>query len=202
MNEHPVHQVDKRHLAIDQTVNSIRQIQQSHGISRESLRKIKAELIALSKKKDLFALHEFPPPNATASRNSCLYRLAEDVDHRFALYLNVACGVVDTPAHDHTTWAVVVGIEGHELNHFYRGTPNTVEQVGTEIVSANTGVAMLAEDLHSIHICGATPVINFHMYGLALEQLHNRRYFDAESGNWKHFPAHTDIREARGSKRP
>ena len=47
----------------------------------------------------------------------------------------------------------------------------------------------------SIHISG--PLINFHMYGLALEQLHHREYYKAEEKAWKIFPPHSDIREAR-----
>jgi hypothetical protein len=39
------------------------------------------------------------------------------------------------------------------------------------------------------------------MYGLALEQLAHREYFDAKAGAWKIFPPHSDIREARESVR-
>ena len=92
---------------------------------------------------------------------------------------------------------MVVGIEGDEVNRFYRRSAQGVEQIRTEVVSPGKGVAMLPDDLHSIHIHDTTPVINFHMYGLALEQLHHRRYFDTHSGVWKTFPAHRDIREAR-----
>jgi hypothetical protein len=53
----------------------------------------------------------------------------------------------------------------------------------------------MPEDLHSIHI--GAPLRNFHMYGLALDQLHSREFYKAEEGVWKVFPAHADIREAR-----
>ena len=58
-----------------------------------------------------------------------------------------------------------------------------------------TGVAFMPEDLHSIHI--QAPVLNFHMYGLALEQLLHREYYKAEERAWRVFPPHSDIREAR-----
>jgi hypothetical protein len=67
------------------------------------------------------------------------------------------------------------------------------------VVKQGTGVAFMPEDLHSIHI--EAPLVNFHMYGLALEQLFHREYFDAKSGAWKIFPPHSDIREARESVR-
>lgn len=186
-----------RHLGVQHTVDRIREIQRDRGITRDSLEAVKMELIDLAKRK-VFSLTEFPPPTAGAPRASCLYRLAEGTDHRFALYLNVARGGVDTPAHNHTTWAVIVGIEGEEINHFYRRSNDGVERIRIQVVSPGSGVAMLADDLHSIHIHSPTPVVNFHMYGLGLEQLHERQFFDTDCGSWKTFPAHTDIREARG----
>ena len=56
-------------------------------------------------------------------------------------------------------------------------------------------MAMLPDDLHSIHIRGGG--LNFHLYGLALERLDGRRYFRADDASWQPFPAHPDIREAR-----
>ena len=64
------------------------------------------------------------------------------------------------------------------------------------MVRQGSGVAFLPDDLHSIHIEG--PVLNFHMYGKGLEQLHGREYYKADEKRWKVFPAHSDIRDARG----
>ena len=100
-------------------------------------------------------------------RKSCLYRVSEDPDHRYALYVNSSLGGHGTPAHNHTTWAVIVGITGEELNRFYDRSPE------------------------------GPPRVNFHMYGLALDQLHSREYYQAAESTWKVFPAHGDIREAR-----
>jgi predicted metal-dependent enzyme (double-stranded beta helix superfamily) len=127
---------------------------------------------------------------------SCLYRVAEDADHRFALYVNASLGGHNTPAHNHTTWAVIVGVSGEELNCFYeRAEEGGVREKGRDVVKQGTGVAFMPEDLHSIHI--QAPLVNFHMYGLALEQLHHREYYQAEERAWKVFPPHSDIREAR-----
>jgi len=56
-------------------------------------------------------------------------------------------------------------------------------------------VTFMPEDLHSIHI--DAPLINFHMYGLGLEQLDKRRFYKPQENAWSVFPAHSDIREAR-----
>jgi hypothetical protein len=63
------------------------------------------------------------------------------------------------------------------------------------MVEAGTGVAMLPDDLHSIHIDG--DALNFHCYGLALERLERREYFNTTERRWKHFAATSGIREGR-----
>jgi hypothetical protein len=90
---------------------------------------------------------------------------------------------------------VVVGFEGQELNKFFNRTDDGVEQVDEHMVEAGTGVAMLPEDLHSIHISGTA--LNFHCYGLALERLDEREYYDPVNNTWKIFNNITGIREAR-----
>ena len=49
-----------------------------------------------------------------------MHLLSEDDDHGFALYAVAAHSASKTPPHDHTTWAVVVGVEGAELNRHWR----------------------------------------------------------------------------------
>jgi len=189
----------ERQREIEATVADVRAIEKRDGVTRESLEKIKARLAKLAARKDLFTRADFPPPQAGAGRTSCLYRLSEDADHRFALYANSANGSYGTPAHNHTTWAVIVGIEGDELNRFYdRTAEGGVREKGQAMVRQGSGVAFLPEDLHSIHIDGTT--LNFHMYGLALEQLHRREYYKPKENAWAVFPAHSDIREARAAQ--
>ncbi|MAL78702.1 MAG: cysteine dioxygenase [Sneathiella sp.] len=189
--------VSERQKAVAETVARIREKTEDHEITRPVLEDIREELIALAAKKEYFPITDFPPPEADSKRRSCLYRLSEDADHRFALYLNVADGAVSAPPHDHTTWAVIVGIDGQEENRFYTKTPEGVAEAGRHMVEPGTGIAMLPGDIHTIHIEEGRPVMNFHMYGLALEQLHERKFWNSRTLEWKTFPAHTDIREAR-----
>jgi len=187
-----------RAAAIAETVGRIRAIEADRGIDRDSLEAIRAELMGLAAKTELFPVSDFPLPAPEDPANSCLYRLHEDPDHKLALYLNAGMTSIDTPPHNHTTWAVIVSIRGREHNRFYRRDPaGGVEQTGEFTVEAGRGVAFLPDDLHSIHIHGRVPVLNFHMYGLGLEQLHERQYYDAATAQWRVFPAHRDIRDAR-----
>ena len=185
----------ERRKAIEAAVADIRGIEKREGVTRASLENIKARLIKLAVRSDLFEPKDYPPPEPGQKLRSCLYRLSEDADHRFALYANASLGGYGTPAHNHTTWAVIVGVTGEELNKFYDRAGGGVQEKGRDVVRRGTGVAFLPEDLHSIHI--EAPLLNFHMYGLALEQLHRREFYKEKEARWDVFPAHSDIREAR-----
>jgi len=186
----------ERRREIEKALADVRAIEREHGVTPESLDRIKQRLARLATRQDLFTATDFPPPQSGSKRNSCLYRVAEDPDHRFALYVNSSEGNYGTPAHNHTTWAVIVGVSGEELNRFYDRATDGPREKGSAVVKQGTGVAFMPDDYHSIHI--TAPLINFHMYGLALEQLSRREYYQPEERTWKVFPAHSDIREARG----
>jgi predicted metal-dependent enzyme (double-stranded beta helix superfamily) len=187
----------ERAQEIESTIADVRQIER-RGVTREVLEQIKQRLMRLAKRTDLFTAADFPPPEPGAQRNSCLYRIAEDADHRFALYANSSNGSYATPAHNHTTWAVIVGVSGEELNRFYDRSADGVREKGRYVVKQGTGTAFMPDDLHSIHI--DAPLVNFHMYGLGIDHLPRREYFDTKESAWKIFPPHTDIREARFKK--
>lgn len=182
-----------RKQAVKETVDRIRALEAEQGVTRDSLEAIKAEVMALAAKKELFPVGDFPA-NDQSTRNNVLYRLSEDDDHRFVLYGHVARGKVAAPPHDHTTWAVIAGIEGEELNRIYEHDGDGgVREVRQQVIGEGTAIAFLPDDLHSIHIEDGATVLNFHMYGLGLEQLHGRRYYRPDSHDWKFFPASDSI---------
>ena len=186
-----------RREAILETVERVREIESNCGVTRESLKQVKRVLIQFAMNVDWFTDEEFPPIKTESSETSCFYRLAEDEEtHRFALYVQSARAPVNLPPHNHDTWAVIAGIRGDEVNRFYERTPNGICQTGCYTVRKGTGVAMLPDDIHSIHIADETPVVNFHMYGLGLEYLYNREYFDYQEKKWKIFPVYDNIRDA------
>lgn len=188
----------ERQEAVKAAVDDIRKIEQDAGVTRESLAAMKERLTELASEKALFPKEDFPAPAPEDDRTSYLYRISEDDDHRFALYVQSALGKVEAPPHNHTTWAVIAGIQGDELNRFYDRTEDGgVAGTGEAVVRDGTAVAFLPDDLHSIHVDATEPVINFHMYGLALEQLDKREYYKADDHEWKIFPPHKDIVEAR-----
>jgi predicted metal-dependent enzyme (double-stranded beta helix superfamily) len=181
--------------AVTAAMDDIRKIEVDLGVTREGVQAIRDRLVKLSSHRELFPSADFPAPGSDDEQSSFLYRLAQDSDDRFALYAQSSRGQVETPVHNHTTWAVVVGFDGHEHNRFFERTADGVNQVDDHMVEAGTGVAMLPDDLHSIHIDG--PALNFHCYGLALERLDGREYYNATEDTWKIFKGISGIREGR-----
>ena len=128
------------------------------------------------------------PPPAPGEKGSKRYLLQEDPDGRFALYMLALNPGNDTKPHDHTTWAVVVAVEGQELNKVYRrvddGTQEghaRLEQVREVMVEPGNGIALMPEDIHSIHTAGTHSTRHLHVYGLALERLDERQGFDLDA---------------------
>ncbi len=174
-------------------MDDMRRIEASGPLDRERVAQLRSRLLELVSERELFPAADFPPP---ADKGAHLYRLAQDGDGRFALYVNACKDSTNSPPHNHTTWAVVCGFDGQELNRFYRRTADgTPQETHQEVVEAGTGVAMLPEDLHSIHISGGG--MNFHMYGLALDLLDGREFFSERDRTWKKMAAMSTIVEAR-----
>ena len=190
----------ERCRAVEAAVADIRAIEREHGVTRDGLNRMKQRLLDLAGHANLFPTEDFPPPEGDVDFPANIYRIAEDDDHRFALYVQSACGALDTPAHNHTTWAVIAGIRGDELNRFYKRTADGgVAETGRQFVRQGTAVAFLPDELHSIHVEGDDRVVNFHMYGLALDCLHTREYYRADDRSWRNFPAQQNIIDARGA---
>ena len=189
---------EERQRAIAETVARVREIESEQGVNPTSLEAIKSELTKLAARTELFPIEDFPPPEQAAGNPSCLYLLSEDDDHRFALYANSTDRRYVNAPHNHTTWAVIVGVRGEEPNRLYKRTDDGgVEETGMTVVKQGSGVAFMPDELHSLDIPGGAPMLNFHMYGLAIPQLVKREYYNAREHSWHYYPPHTDIRDAR-----
>ncbi len=185
----------ERDRAVAAAMDDIRHIEARLGVTRQGVEAIRDRLVELASNRELFPLDDFPAPTADDDESSFMYRIAQDDDDRFALYAQATGTGTSTPVHNHETWAVVVGFDGQELNRFYERTEDGVAQIGMHMVEAGTGVAMLPDDLHAIEIQGAS--LNFHCYGLALERLADRVYFNETERRWKSFASVSGIREGR-----
>ena len=177
-----------RATAVAAAMDRVKGIEREQGVTRTSLDAIKEELLHLAGNEALFPAAEFPPPPA-GEKGSKRYLLQEDPDGRFAIYMLALNPGNSTKPHDHTTWAVVTGIEGQELNKVYRRVDDggaegraTLELVREVMVEPGAGIALMPEDIHSIHTVGTSSTRHLHCYGLALERLDERQGFDLEAG--------------------
>jgi len=177
-----------RSAAVSVAMDRVKAIERSQGVTRPALEAIMAEMMTLAEQQQLFPAAEFPPPPA-GEKGSKRYLMQEDPDGRFALYLLALNPGNATKPHDHTTWAVVTAVEGQELNRVYRRTDDgavpgqaRLEMVREVMVEPGRGIALMPDDIHSIHTTGSTTTRHLHVYGLALERLNRRQGFDPEAG--------------------
>lgn len=154
-------------------------------------------LAELAEQRDLFSLDAFAPPSA-AGALSTRYALHEDPDGRHALYVNALLPGKTSVPHNHGTWAVIVAIEGEEINRVYRrkagadGAEGAIELDREFAVRPGQPALYGPDDIHSIHVHADRPALLFHLYGRALETLTERLAFDLETGqsypyNEKHY---------------
>ncbi len=177
-----------RQAAVAAAVDRIRTIEREQGVTEAALEAIRAELLSLAAREHLFPASEFPPP-PPGKKGANRYVMQIDADDRYALYLNALNPGNSTKPHDHTTWAVVVAVEGQELNKVYERTDDGSDPARCELrvreeimVEPGRGICLMPDAIHSIHTAGDKPTRHLHMYGLALERLDERRGFDAETG--------------------
>ena len=191
---------EERGQAVTRTIDGIREVTENRDVGPETLNTVKGLLLELAEPR-LFPLADFPVTEADGT--GVIYRLSEDADHRYALYASVGTPGKNVPPHDHTTWAVIVGVHGDELNRFYERTDGgpvpgeaRLEETGTFTVTPGTGVALMPDRIHSIHVAGDGNTMHLHMYGLALEQLSRRVVFDTDAGTCQDFTANQTIKAA------
>lgn len=187
----------KRRTAVEEAIGEIRAIERSQGVTRSSLERIREVLMALASRESLFPAQEFAPPPPGEAERSTRYLIHEDADQRFALYLNSLNPGKSTNPHDHTTWAVVVAIEGQELNRVYERVDDGSDAAGARlelvrevVVEPGRGICLMPEDIHSIHVTGERPTRHLHMYGRSLETLTERVGYDLDTGRVVKYNEH------------
>jgi rhodanese-related sulfurtransferase/predicted metal-dependent enzyme (double-stranded beta helix superfamily) len=160
---------------------------------------IAEQLVRLGQRHALFPEHHFPVSN---DRPNAVYRLAEDPDGRFALFVSAGLAGKYQPPHDHTTWAMIAGVRGNERNVVYRRRAtddplrDRLELTRTVNVTAGKHVILAPDDVHTIELVGGENGLHLHFYGLSLERLTKRVVFEnAEGGSYRHFSPPALIRQ-------
>jgi rhodanese-related sulfurtransferase/predicted metal-dependent enzyme (double-stranded beta helix superfamily) len=182
----------RRHRAVAGFIAEARRLLGSTAVTdKAGLEPVARALEALGQERELFPGEHFP---VSASNPAQVYRLAEDIDGRFALYVSAGLPGKAQPPHDHTTWAIIAGISGRERNNFYarEGTDDpardTLHEIDEFDVVVGTSVTLLPDDVHTIELIGEEKGLHLHFYGLALDRLAGRVVFESKAGGtYRHF---------------
>jgi rhodanese-related sulfurtransferase/predicted metal-dependent enzyme (double-stranded beta helix superfamily) len=176
----------QRARAVGELIGRVRAIETRDGVTRASLERIKAELIALASRAELFPATHFAN---NPGRAGTIYHLAEDPDGRFALYGSAGVPGKVQPPHNHTTWASIAGVYGDEHNVFYErtdrdGAPGEgkLQKTRELTIRRGTACAMLPDDFHTIEVTGGSESLHLHLYGKTLEDLPDRIGFPSSTG--------------------
>jgi len=177
---------EQRAQAVGDLIGRVRAIESKEGVSRASLDRIKAELIALASRSELFPEAHFAN---VPGRAGTIYHLAEDTDGRFALYGSAGVPGKAQPPHNHTTWASIAGVYGDEHNVFYERTDGgemagegKLRKTHELTIRRGTACAMLPDDFHTIEVTGGKASLHLHLYGRTLEDLPDRIGFPSSTG--------------------
>lgn len=184
---------DRRALIIGNAMSRLRELKLNNDSERHHLKNVENILLDLAKEKSVFDESDFPnPPSGTYDS---VYLLAEETDATHALYLVCARqGKVVAP-HNHTSWAVIAGLEGEEKNYIYEqtGDPDMPDGLGiSEIYQVCIGegqaLSLMPDDFHGIE--AKTPMIrHLHWYGKSLPEQKERLTFLDGSWQKKESPA-------------
>ena len=96
--------------------------------------------------------------------------------------------------------AVISESAGEEHNKIYRrleaagGAEGRLELAEEVTVKPGSGVSLLPDDIHSIHMRGEDVKMHLHMYGRAISEMTERVKYDLETGEVAHFPPPPDAR--------
>jgi len=171
--------------AANRAMGDVKAILAEHGLNHAALAKMKDVLARLSERAELFPSAVFKPME-NGQHTNVLYCLAEDPDGTHALYLSSERHEHDrsTLPHNHLTWAVIVGVEGKELNKLYRRVDDgsvdgrgSVEVVGEIELSRGQGLYLMPDEIHSVHAKGGSTMLSMHVYGLSMPRQTERIEF-------------------------
>ena len=166
----------------------------------EQLRAVAAALEALATQRELFPAAHFP---VTPANPAQVYRLSEEVDGHYALYVSAGLPGKAQPPHDHTTWAMIAGIAGIERNVFYR-RQRTADPARDALTAETTvdvvpgvSVVLSPTDVHTIELVGDEPGLHLHFYGRGLDRMPGRVVFESTTGGtYRTFAPPKSIRHA------
>lgn len=116
-----------------------------------------------------------------------VHLLHEEADHSLAVFAIAWLPGRGAPPHDHGTWAVVAGVDGPELNTFWKrvddgSRPGYAEivKVGEKTFGEGEVVSLLPTAIHSVTNQTDAVTLSLHVYGRHINHT-GRSTFDPEA---------------------
>jgi len=191
----------QRAEAIAQFIGQVKdQLQNRAPETTAELTKVATLLEDLGRRTELFPREHFQINQANPSQ---IYRLTEDPEGAYALYVSLGDPGKSQPPHDHTTWAIITGVAGVERNVLYRraktyeAARDILHEVKTVNVTRGNSIILGPQDVHTIEVIGTELGVHLHFYGLALDRIPGRVVFEStEGGTYRTFAPPQLIRHA------
>jgi predicted metal-dependent enzyme (double-stranded beta helix superfamily) len=113
--------------------------------------------------------------------------LHEEPDHTLAVAVLSWLPGRGTPPHDHGTWGVVVGVEGDEVNVFWKRTDDgsrpghaELQRLSEKVFKPGEAMALTPSIIHSVRNDSDKISVSLHIYGKNIN-FTNRSRFDVEN---------------------
>ena len=184
----------RRHQAITESMNAIRDLRDSMGASDALIEAIGPILIDLGLQEDLFPESAFGVRDGTMA----IHELSADGDGRLGLYASAGLPGKSQPPHDHRTWACIAGVRGAEWNQYFERVDDGVDPLhgvleprGEMVIRAGDARGLMGHDFHTIEVVEDRPALHLHVYGRTLDRLTGRvllRVGDRRRGSALHDP--------------
>ena len=112
-----------------------------------------------------------------------LHLLHEEEDHSLPVFLFSWLPGRGTPAHNHKTWGVVVGLDGKESEILWERLDDgskpgyaDLKRVGERKLTGDTLSSFLGDDIHTVRNDGERTTLSLHTYGMHINYTGRTRF--------------------------
>jgi predicted metal-dependent enzyme (double-stranded beta helix superfamily) len=168
---------------LPQFVADLKSVASVHPDTHDILKEVKPLAVRLAASTDL---RRRMSKQTDAEQGFGFQVLHEEADHTLAVALLSWLPGRGTPPHDHGTWGVVVGVEGDEVNTFWKRVDDAsrpghaeLEKLSEKTFRPGEAIGLTPAIIHSVHNDSKEISVSLHVYGKNVNNT-ARSKFDVE----------------------